>query len=240
MPGSRTSACGTSQSESRSSHLAPPQADPEEALSARHALRSRVRPSTPALELVLSPLRGRDAAHLQARQAGRHRLLVAQPATAQAGDGMKRSPSPRTRTPMRRARMKPGAQALHRGAAIRRRRLRRVSAKRRRETPLYRAFVVALMAGKPECGRCRSGGPRDPHHTRKPRASFLTDWNSVVPLCRHCHDLCDAPFARGRLVVVGRGNRWFEFWLCFSKGSAQMVRARATTTTDFYQEAHRA
>jgi len=136
--------------------------------------------------------------------------------------------------------MKPGTRALSRSAALRRRRLRRVSAKRRRETPLYRAFVTALMASKPECGRCRSGGQRDPHHTRKPRASFLTDWNSVVPLCRACHNLCDAPVAMGRLVVIGVGGRWFEFTICFTRAAVLALRARATTTTDFYQEAHRA
>ena len=63
--------------------------------------------------------------------------------------------------------------------------------------------------------RCQACGVRrrlDVHHiVKRSQGGSDFDLNQLVALCRWCHDLTDAPFERGRLVVTVLGDGQFLF-----------------------------
>ena len=94
---------------------------------------------------------------------------------------------------------------------LRRKRLRAVSPKRMAVISDYAAFLLGMKDLVGYC--CEACGlrnrPLDAHHTRKPRAEFLTDPESVIMLCRRCHERAEWPYERGRLVIHGtRRTGW--------------------------------
>jgi hypothetical protein len=100
---------------------------------------------------------------------------------------------------------------------MRRSRLQSVSRKRRALGQSYGAFVVNIH--DLDGWRCQACvhlgpgpswcGPLDVHHTRKPRALFLMDPEYAISLGRRHHELCEAPYATGRLVITGtRSQGW--------------------------------
>jgi hypothetical protein len=87
------------------------------------------------------------------------------------------------------------------------------TAQRRATREDYEAFKRALFIRfGHRCAFCRRESlALDPHHTRKPRATYLMDPETVLPLCRRCHDLAEAAYdsSTGRLVILGsRSAGW--------------------------------
>ena len=62
------------------------------------------------------------------------------------------------------------------------------------------------------CQACGIRRRLDVHHVVK-RAQGGSDFDldQLVALCRWCHDQTDAPYLRGRLVVVALGDGQFRF-----------------------------
>ena len=71
--------------------------------------------------------------------------------------------------------------------------------------------VVLARAGW-RCQACGRGGRLDVHHVVK-RSQGGSDWDleALVALCRRCHAQTDAPFVKGRLLVIPRGGGQFTF-----------------------------
>ena len=91
-------------------------------------------------------------------------------------------------------------------------RLRRMSPKRRALLPERRALLERLytLAGD-RCEYCRrpTCQPLDGHEVRKPRARYWLDPEYVVILGRPHHDMAEAAFGTGRLVITGtRSTGW--------------------------------
>ena len=63
--------------------------------------------------------------------------------------------------------------------------------------------------------RCQACGVRrrlDVHHlVKRSQGGSDFDLDHLVALCRWCHDLTDAPYERGRLVVTALGASQFTF-----------------------------
>ena len=51
----------------------------------------------------------------------------------------------------------------------------------------------------------------DPHHVQKRSQGGADHLDNLAALCRRCHDLTDAPYAKGRLVVTPLGGQRFRF-----------------------------
>lgn len=91
--------------------------------------------------------------------------------------------------------------------------MKRSSSKRDGQRGEYRLFVAWLLADYDHaCAFCKTErGPIDPHHTRKPRATYLMDPETVLPLCRRCHERAEAGIddKGGRLMILGsRSIAW--------------------------------
>jgi hypothetical protein len=103
----------------------------------------------------------------------------------------------------------------------------RTSTKRLRLAANYNAFVLAIKARDGwrcrYCGQAR--GPLDPHHVLKPRARYLMDPDAVVTLCRRCHDRCEGPFAKGRLIVEPMGHGSFRYEVVYARSKQHARRA---------------
>ena len=112
------------------------------------------------------------------------------------------------------------------------RRKGRIRSQSRRRTALhaeYIAFVLGIKARDGwRCTYCReTAGPLDPHHTLKPRATYLTDPDSVVTLCRNCHNRCSGPFDQGRLIVTPIGGQKFHYRIVYAMSKAHALAAGA-------------
>jgi len=63
--------------------------------------------------------------------------------------------------------------------------------------------------------RCQACGVRrrlDVHHVvKRSQGGSDFDVDQLVALCRWCHDQTDAPYERGRLVVIALGDGRFRF-----------------------------
>jgi len=67
---------------------------------------------------------------------------------------------------------------------------------------------VVLRVGEYTWLPCWKPAP-DRHHTKKPRRSFH-DPRWIVALCRRHHEMCDAPYAKGRLLIHPNGDGTFR------------------------------
>src|SRR5262245_24871251 len=78
------------------------------------------------------------------------------------------------------------------------------------EWAAIRAFVLQRAAWR--CQACGLRTRLDVHHVVK-RAQGGSDFDpdNLVALCRVCHDQTDAPFMKGRLVVMAMGGGVFSF-----------------------------
>ena len=78
------------------------------------------------------------------------------------------------------------------------------------EWPAIRTAVLARASWR--CQACGRGGRLDVHHVVK-RSQGGSDWDldALVALCRRCHEQIDAPFVKGRLIVIPRGGGQFTF-----------------------------
>jgi 5-methylcytosine-specific restriction endonuclease McrA len=102
--------------------------------------------------------------------------------------------------------------------------MRRVSRKRSAQGKAYLEFRLNLLArANYRCEHCRWKGALDIHHVVKPRARYLMSFDHCVVLCRDCHELVDAPYDRGRLLVTPLGNQRFRYEMVWaaSKFSAR-------------------
>lgn len=97
---------------------------------------------------------------------------------------------------------------------MKRSRLKPMSRKRASKAAEYIAFKLALHAADNwVCQWCygRHAHPLDPHHTRKPRAKYLMDMDTVITLCRFHHDMTEWPYAKGRIYIGGtRSTGWIK------------------------------
>jgi 5-methylcytosine-specific restriction endonuclease McrA len=78
------------------------------------------------------------------------------------------------------------------------------------EWQAIRTAVVARADWR--CQACGRGGRLDVHHVVK-RSQGGSDWDleALVALCRRCHAQTDAPYVKGRLVVIPQGAGQFVF-----------------------------
>ena len=71
--------------------------------------------------------------------------------------------------------------------------------------------VVLARAGW-RCQACGRGGRLDVHHVvKRSQGGSDCDLDALVALCRRCHVQTDAPFVKGRLLVIPRGGGQFTF-----------------------------
>ena len=71
---------------------------------------------------------------------------------------------------------------------------------------------MILARARWRCQACGSPTPLDVHHVLKRAqggSDFDLDW--LAALCRACHEQTDAPYARGRLMVIPLGAGRFGF-----------------------------
>lgn len=104
--------------------------------------------------------------------------------------------------------------------------MKRVSAKRKRSKLGTRQDPVYQAVDARSRGRCEGPGclrlATDHHHCVKPRASHHEP-HLIVALCRRCHEQCNAPYAKGRLVVTPEA---------FSASGVPQFRFRVITASD--------
>jgi 5-methylcytosine-specific restriction endonuclease McrA len=78
-----------------------------------------------------------------------------------------------------------------------------------REWALLRLAV--LLRAHFRCQACGRRVPLDVHHVvKRSQGGSDFDLDRLVALCRRCHDLTDAPYRTGRLVITPLGNGTFE------------------------------
>jgi len=84
-------------------------------------------------------------------------------------------------------------------------------------------FAVVLRA-RFRCQACGRQAPLDVHHVVK-RAQGGSDFDldHLVALCRRCHDLTDASYTKGRLVVIPLGDGAFCFDRQWHSSKANVV-----------------
>src|SRR5262249_2550226 len=109
---------------------------------------------------------------------------------------------------MRRRGWQPRTRRSSRRSAERRPRGRRAATRREWEIIRFAVFLCARF-------RSQAGGrqaPLDVHQVVK-RAQGGSDFDldRLVALCRRCHELTDAPYIKGRLVVTPLGDGRFRF-----------------------------
>jgi hypothetical protein len=85
---------------------------------------------------------------------------------------------------------------------------------------------VVVRRARWRCQACGRGGALEVHHVVK-RAQGGSDFDlhRLVALCPPCHAQTDAPYARGRLVVMPSGSGRFilELWEGTGKETRQVV-----------------
>ena len=85
---------------------------------------------------------------------------------------------------------------------------------------------VVFRRARWRCQACGRGGALEVHHVVK-RAQGGSDFDldRLVALCPPCHAQTDAPYARGRLVVMPSGSGRFilELWEGTGKETRQVV-----------------
>jgi len=85
---------------------------------------------------------------------------------------------------------------------------------------------VVFRRARWRCQACGRGGALEVHHVVK-RAQGGSDFDldRLVALCPPCHAQTDAPYARGRLVVMPSGSGRFilELWEGTGKETCQVV-----------------
>jgi len=80
----------------------------------------------------------------------------------------------------------------------------------RSEWTAIRAEVLARAAWC--CQACGVRRRLDVHHVvKRSQGGSDFDVDQLVALCRWCHDQTDAPYERGRLVVIALGDGRFRF-----------------------------
>ena len=61
------------------------------------------------------------------------------------------------------------------------------------------------------CQACGRRAPLDVHHVlKRSQGGSDFDLDRLVALCRRCHDLTDAPYSAGRLVIAPLGDGCFQ------------------------------
>src|SRR5262249_14999309 len=79
--------------------------------------------------------------------------------------------------------------------------------------------------------RCQACGLRtklDVHHVvKRAHGGSDVDLDNLVALCRGCHDQTDAPFVKGRLVVMAMGRGVFTFDHIYAASKWDARRANA-------------
>ncbi len=139
---------------------------------------------------------------------------------------------------------------------IRRRRLRRrawIGSAARRRVQAGGPLAVGRTAGTLEqwremkhailaragsrCEACGRAGRLDVHHlVKRSHGGGDADPDRLVALCRRCHELTDAPYATGRLVITALGTGQFRFEVVTRQGdgrSAREIRTVVPTTETF-------
>src|SRR5262245_41037964 len=72
--------------------------------------------------------------------------------------------------------------------------------------------LAVVLRARFRCQACHQRATLDVHHVVK-RAQGGSDFDldQLVALCHHCHDLTDAPYIKGRLVITPLGDGVFRF-----------------------------
>jgi len=72
--------------------------------------------------------------------------------------------------------------------------------------------LAVVLRARFRCQACHQQAALDVHHVVK-RAQGGSDFDldRLVALCRRCHDLTDAPYIKGRLVITPLGDGIFRF-----------------------------
>jgi 5-methylcytosine-specific restriction endonuclease McrA len=90
-------------------------------------------------------------------------------------------------------------------------------------------LAVVLRAGF-RCQACHQRATLDVHHVLK-RAQGGSDFDldRLVALCRRCHDLTDAPYIKGRLVVTSLADGAFRFERLWRSTKWDVASGRTST-----------
>ena len=79
-----------------------------------------------------------------------------------------------------------------------------------REWAILRLAVI--VRARFRCQACGQRAPLDVHHIlKRSQGGSDFDLERLVALCRRCHDLTDASYRAGRLVITPLGDGTFEF-----------------------------
>lgn len=118
---------------------------------------------------------------------------------------------------------------MKRTAPMKRTRMKRMSARRRRLLPERTALLLGLKALVGwRCEFCkRVWGPLDGHETRKPRSRYWLDPEFVVILCRPHHEMAEASYKAGRLEIPGTRSSGWGFSLVYAADKAARRKATA-------------
>ncbi len=96
---------------------------------------------------------------------------------------------------------------------------------------------VVLARARSRCEACGRPGRLDVHHlVKRSHGGGDADPDQLVALCRRCHELTDAPYATGRLVITALGAGRFRFEVVTRRadgGSAHEIRTVVPSTETF-------
>ncbi len=94
-----------------------------------------------------------------------------------------------------------------------------------------------LARARSRCEACGRAGRLDVHHlVKRSQGGGDADPDQLVALCRRCHELTDAPYATGRLVITALGTGRFQFEVVTRRadgGSGRESRTVVPTTEAF-------
>ena len=67
--------------------------------------------------------------------------------------------------------------------------------------------LAVILRARFRCQACGRRAPLDVHHVvKRSQGGSDFDLDRLVALCRRCHDLTDAPYRHGRLVITPVGD----------------------------------
>jgi hypothetical protein len=101
-----------------------------------------------------------------------------------------------------------------------------------REWAILRLAII--LRARSRCQACGARARLEVHHIiKRSQGGSDFDLDQLVALCRPCHDLTDAPYRDGRLLVTPRGDGTFEctrIWAASKWDDVAIRRAVATSS----------
>ena len=87
--------------------------------------------------------------------------------------------------------------------------------------------LAVILRAHSRCQACGQRAPLDVHHIiKRSQGGSDFDHDRLVALCRRCHDLTDAPYGAGRLIITPLGYGTFAFtriWAASKWDDAELI-----------------